>query len=336
MTEQQFDVFLAHSSRDKPLIRKIYEKLLAKGMRPWLDEEEIAPGTRFQDQIQQAIGCIKTAAIFFGQGGLGRWQALELQSLINQCIERNIPIIPVLLPGVDEIPKELLFVREFHAVLFQDGIEDSRAFFSLEWGITGKKPTSQDDTLIVPSESNIDPNTSDRSPLAEALDSLSSEKGVDYRCLRDLLKAGQWREADEETERLMVEVVGHIDDESFIPGEKFLDFPCLDLQTIDGLWVKYSNGIWGFSVQKRIYVECGANLDGKYPGDTIWNEFCHRIGWQRNGAYVRYSEFCFDLDDASPGELPVNSSRRIASVLAGLGTQVALCCLFFRLEACEL
>ena len=71
MTEQQFDVFLAHSSKDKPLIRQIYQKLTAQGIRPWLDEEGIAPGTKFQDEIQQAIGRIKTTAIFLGQGGLG-------------------------------------------------------------------------------------------------------------------------------------------------------------------------------------------------------------------------------------------------------------------------
>jgi hypothetical protein len=39
---------------------------------------------------------------------LGRWQALELQTFISQCVERNIPVIPVLLLGVAEIPENLL------------------------------------------------------------------------------------------------------------------------------------------------------------------------------------------------------------------------------------
>lgn len=140
MTEQQFDVFLAHSSKDKPLIRCIYRKLTELGIRPWLDEEEIAPGTKFQDEIQQAIGRIKTVGIFFGQGGLGRWQALELKSFITQCVKRDIPVIPIMLPGVEEIPEELIFLQEFHSVSFRNGIEDENALFSLEWGITGKKP----------------------------------------------------------------------------------------------------------------------------------------------------------------------------------------------------
>ncbi|MBE7380707.1 MAG: toll/interleukin-1 receptor domain-containing protein [Leptolyngbya sp. SIO1E4] len=142
MPEQQFDVFLAHSSKDKPLIRQIYRQLKTRGIRPWLDEEEIAPGTKFQDEIQQAIKQIKTAAIFFGKGGLGGWQALELKSFISQCVERNIPIIPVLLPGVENIPEELIFLQEFHAVFFKDNIEDKKALFQLEWGITGTRPTT--------------------------------------------------------------------------------------------------------------------------------------------------------------------------------------------------
>lgn len=39
-------------------------------------------------------------------------------------------------------------------------------------------------------------------------DNLSSEKGVDYRRLRDLLKAGKWKEADEETLVVMLKTSG--------------------------------------------------------------------------------------------------------------------------------
>ncbi|MEM6448185.1 MAG: toll/interleukin-1 receptor domain-containing protein, partial [Cyanobacteria bacterium P01_D01_bin.123] len=108
--EPRFDVFLAHSSKDKPAIREIYRKLKARGLAPWLDEEEIPPGTRFQAEIQQAIGQIKTAAIFIGQHELGNWQALELETFISRCVNLNIPVIPVLLPGVANVPQNLLFL----------------------------------------------------------------------------------------------------------------------------------------------------------------------------------------------------------------------------------
>ncbi|WP_026072470.1 GUN4 domain-containing protein [Nodosilinea nodulosa] len=309
MTEQQFDVFLAHSSKDKPLIRRIYRKLADLGLHPWLDEEEIVPGTKFQDEIQQAIGRIKTAAIFFGHGGLGRWQALELRSFISQCVKRDIPIIPVLLPGVEEIPEELIFLQEFHAVSFQDSIEDEKALYFLEWGITQRRPTRQYGTSQTSSDTSGQRPAGSAPPISPPValpsapeDDLSSEKGIDYRNLRDLLKAGQWREADSETYEKMILAVGKKSGDWFTSDE-LLNFPCTDLLTIDRLWVKYSHGKFGFSVQKKIYVDCGAKLDGKYPGDKIWQEFCDRVGWRKAGNYLSYKDLQAN-PSLSPAEFP--------------------------------
>ena len=110
---------------------------------------------------------------------------------------------------------------------------------------------------------------------------LRSEKGIDYTRLRDLLKAGEWREADKETWEVMLRAVGR-DSDDWIRSDDYRTFPCLDLRTIDRLWVTYSQGKFGFSVQKQIYVECGAKLDGKYPGDKIWYKFCERVETDQN------------------------------------------------------
>jgi len=136
----------------------------------------------------------------------------------------------------------------------------------------------------------------------ESQDDLGSEKGVDYTKLRDLLKAGKWKEADQETADRMLEAMGK---GSWwdVEAEDLLNFPCKDLKTLDQLWVKYSNGKWGFSVQKRIYVECGAKLDGKYPGDKIWRDFGDRVGWRKDGSW-QYDQLTFDLSISPLGEFP--------------------------------
>ena len=100
-------------------------------------------------------------------------------------------------------------------------------------------------------------------------DDLSTEKGIDYRKLQTLLKAGDWKAADRETYEVMIRAVGKQSGDWFTENE-LLTFPCQDLLTIDRLWVKYSQERFGFSVQKQIYVKCGAKLDGNYPGDKIW------------------------------------------------------------------
>ena len=136
----EFDVFLAHNNQDKLQVRKIAQELKRLSLKPWLDEEQIPPGRPFQDVIQQAIPLVKSAAIFIGLDGLGRWQSWELRSLISQCVERKIPVIPVLLPGVKQIPEELIFLKEFRWVSFSQRIDDDHALDLLQWGITFKKP----------------------------------------------------------------------------------------------------------------------------------------------------------------------------------------------------
>ncbi len=129
--------------------------------------------------------------------------------------------------------------------------------------------------------------------------SLKSAKGIDYTNLQCLLAAGKWEEADEETYKKMCEVMGR-QREGWLDVEQIDNFPSEDLRTIDQLWVKSSNGHFGFSVQKRIYQSLGGtqNYD-----QTIWEAFGDRIGWRKNGYWISTSKHTFSKD--SPvGHLP--------------------------------
>ncbi len=108
--------------------------------------------------------------------------------------------------------------------------------------------------------------------------------------LENFLRNEQWKDADEETYRLMITTVGKEVGNYFTSVEELLTFPCQELLTIDRLWVQYSRGLFGFSVQKEIYVECGATLDGKYLGDEIIEAFGDRIGWRQNDQWLTYSD----------------------------------------------
>ncbi len=135
-----FDLFLAHNSLDKPQVEAVAQELKQRGIKYWLDQEQIPPGRWFQDVIQQAIPNVKSAVIFFGVNALGKWQQVELRSFISRCVEVDIPVIPVLLPGVNNIPENLLFLKELNWVRFSHSIDENVALDNLEWGITGKKP----------------------------------------------------------------------------------------------------------------------------------------------------------------------------------------------------
>lgn len=107
-------------------------------------------------------------------------------------------------------------------------------------------------------------------------DDLSSEKGIDYTKLRDLLAAGKWKDADQETLAVMLKAAGR-EQEGWFLIESIENFPCTDLRTIDQLWVKYSNGRFGFSVQKRIWESVGKDY-GKFGDRVGWREMRTKQG----------------------------------------------------------
>ncbi|MFM6836169.1 MAG: GUN4 domain-containing protein [Dolichospermum sp.] len=141
-----------------------------------------------------------------------------------------------------------------------------------------------------------------------------SDVGMDYRKLRDLLKAGKWKEADEETLRVMLCVGGTR--EGWLNVESFDNFPCADLRTIDQLWVKYSDGRFGFSVQKRIYQGLGGTRE---YNQEIWLKFGDKVGWRKGGNWLYYKDITFDKK-APEGHLP----------------SIDVLVLFSRVETCRL
>jgi hypothetical protein len=52
-----FDVFLSHNSKDKPTVRQLARALQARGLKVWLDEEQLVPGRPWHNKDRN-ISCI--------------------------------------------------------------------------------------------------------------------------------------------------------------------------------------------------------------------------------------------------------------------------------------
>jgi GUN4-like len=84
------------------------------------------------------------------------------------------------------------------------------------------------------------------------------------------------------------------------------NIPVNDLHTINRLWIKYSGGMFGFSIQKKIWKECGSPRHCGIPGssfgksDPNWINFGERIGWKRAQGWLNPSQ----LTHNHIGELP--------------------------------
>jgi len=120
-------------------------------------------------------------------------------------------------------------------------------------------------------------------------DDLSSAKGIDYTRLRNLLKAQKWKKANQETYVVMIEA-GRQGPWNQLTSDEIRNFSCLDLETINSLWAKYSNGHFCFSVQKQIFLECSAKLNASIPIYEIYKEFGDRVGWRKDGKWLNYDD----------------------------------------------
>jgi GUN4-like/ARM-like repeat domain, GUN4-N terminal len=143
---------------------------------------------------------------------------------------------------------------------------------------------------------------------------LPSQQGIDYSPLQDLLARQAFQAADRLTLEKMCELAGALAVQRkwlyFTEAEKL---PTLDLQTINTLWEVYSEGKFGFSVQRELWLSTGKN----------WEALWGLIGWKSGNNWTRYpQEFTWDLS-APRGHLPLSNQLRGVRVISALLTHPA-------------
>ncbi|MFN6496808.1 MAG: protein kinase domain-containing protein [Nostoc sp. DedQUE01] len=116
---------------------------------------------------------------------------------------------------------------------------------------------------------------------------------VDHeQMLISLLEAGKWKDADRVTGTLMLKISCREKD-SYLNSDSINRFPCQDISKINEIWLKYSNGRFGFSIQRQIWLKL----------DRDWIKVGDRLGWRVDNCWKQYSELTFSID-APEGAFP--------------------------------
>ncbi|WP_169219658.1 GUN4 domain-containing protein [Brasilonema sp. UFV-L1] len=150
-------------------------------------------------------------------------------------------------------------------------------------------------------------------------------ENIRYEKLEELLKKRKWKEADKETLEMMLKLVMRRNQQFLYEedikslSDNFSDESVEQkLIDIDGLWSKYSNELFGFNIQKRIYLDT----------EKDFNVFSERVGWRKKrgifGAFFNwksYEELDFELT-APKGHLPflVHTDTVVSPIGSKLGT----------------
>ncbi|MEH2276357.1 MAG: GUN4 domain-containing protein [Nostoc sp.] len=317
-------------------LRDIREKLqLSKQRDGFLLEsrESVRP-----EDLTQAIFDVEPQIIHFSGHGLstgelcfenvsGRTQPISLDALTNlfglvadrvscvilnacyseiqaKAIAEQIPFVIGMNQSIGDKAAIIFAVGFYKALGAGRSIEDAYKFACLEIQLQGIPEHSK--PVFYGKKTEVSPKKPQFTVESICIeDDLRSDKGIDYSNLRDLLKASRWREADEATLNAMLQVARR-KKHGYLEYEHIHKLPHTDLHTIDTLWIKYSKGRFGFSIQKKIYLEfCKkANRVYMHYEDDAWKKFGDAIGWRVNGKWIWHSEASFDIS-APQGHLPI-------------------------------
>ncbi|NCO76378.1 MAG: GUN4 domain-containing protein [Cyanobacteria bacterium] len=138
---------------------------------------------------------------------------------------------------------------------------------------------------------------------------LTSEKNVDFNDLQQLLINQKYQEADALTRVKLCELVGKTAIErKWVYFTEIEKISIADLQLIDVLWQVYSEGKFGYKIQRQMWLSLGKN----YP--QLWE----KLQWKAGNKWTKYpQEFIWDLS-APTGHLPLSNQLRGVRVIDAL------------------
>ncbi len=140
-TAAQFDVFLSHNGRDKPIVERLAERLKRARLEPWLDSWCLVPGADWQQGLADGLSAARSCAVLVGPADLGAWANQEVSVALDRAAkDPAFRVFLVLLPGVPDQfdPTQLSpFLRMRTWVDYRGGLDDERAFKAMVSAIQG-------------------------------------------------------------------------------------------------------------------------------------------------------------------------------------------------------
>lgn len=129
----------------------------------------------------------------------------------------------------------------------------------------------------------------------------TSARGIDYAPLERHLVLQEFEQADRITSALLRQLAGaDAERRGYVYYSEVPAMASADLESLDRLWVCYSRGRFGFSVQARLLRVCNGRWDQLWP----------RLQWKTNGVWTRYPGSFHWSIDAPEGHMPLINQLR--------------------------
>jgi GUN4-like len=157
---------------------------------------------------------------------------------------------------------------------------------------------------------------------------------AEFSKLDQLLISRQWRDANDETKRLIIHFLPHtgnqINPPDLLDEEAIAIYPCQVLREIDRFWLRHSQNRFGYSIQNKIWSDLGGTFDMKKFDDSqqsdLWFKFRKQIGWQTG----------FQTDAAISSTAPIGYLPSDISSNSRYDTELGGITLLARTKECDL
>lgn len=216
--------------------------------------------------------------------------------------QSQVPLGAVILGGLDGVRRRLKSsVAEQRVIALPEALQQGQQGLNLVIRALSDRSDEVRQTAYLLLKDRPEPK------VQRAVERFYAERN--YKDLRRLLARKQWQSADQETGLALSKACG-----VNIPGElhpeQIATLPCQDLQIIDQLWHQFSQGHFGFSVQRALWQKYDKTYWDKAE---TWRKFADRVGWRAHSLladsrWKRYEEITFNLN-APVGHLPFMGNR---------------------------
>jgi hypothetical protein len=209
----------------------------------------------------------------------------QRRSLLPQLEERRGELLPLLPAALDRLDATG---------------EDWAAGTLIHWLISGEDASLRQAFL-------------DRHP--DGWLAVGSAAAIDHAPLQRHLMGQDFEEADRLTSEILRQLAGpDAVKRGYVFYSEVAGMPSVDLESLDRLWLVYSQGRFGFSVQGRLLRACGGQWERLWP----------RLGWKQDGRWTRYpGSFTWSLA-APDGHMPLVNQLRGVRLMDALLQHPAL------------
>ncbi len=107
----QIQIFISYAREDQARVKDLYHKLVAAGLQPWLDQEHILPGQRWEPIIKQALkradfALVCLSATSINKRGFLQKEIKQALEHVEEKLEDDVWLIPARLDDCD-VPASL-------------------------------------------------------------------------------------------------------------------------------------------------------------------------------------------------------------------------------------